>query len=167
MPVNQATIASLLARPVPPELQCVLPQETADAIAEIMQVVGLASQITSGSGVAVPITNNTGQQALTLAQSLQVIVAELQTKTLQRRVVVDGQGIPAGNSNTPFTFTPAMPDTNYIILVEFIAGAGHVTIPTWRTRAGTKTSTGFTLLLDNVPADCIISIVIEERRSII
>jgi hypothetical protein len=166
MPVNQAITASLLARPVPPELQCVLPQATADAIAETIQVVGLASQITSGNGVSVPITNNTGQQALTLAQNLQTIVQELQTKTLQRRVVVDGQGIPAGNSNTPFTFSPAMPDTNYIILVEFIAGAGHATIPTWRTRSQTKTTTGFTLLLDNIPAECLISIVIEERRSI-
>lgn len=166
MPVNQATIASLLARPVPPELQCVLPQATADAIAEIMQVVGLASQIQAPSGVSVPVTNNTGQQALTLAQSLQTLIQELQAKTIQRRVVAADTSVAAGNSKTAYTFSPAMPDTNYIIHVMFTTDVGHVTIPTWRLQATTKTTTSFTLILDNVPAAALITVVVEEARTI-
>lgn len=166
MPVNQSVIASLLARPIPPEDQCHLPPETAAAIQRNIAVVGLASQIASPTGVGVPITNNTGQQALTLAQNNATLIAELQAKTIQRRVVASNSGVPAGNSNTPFTFTPAMPDTNYHPIVSFTTGAGHVTIPTWRMRAGTQTTTGFTLLLDNVPADALITVVVEETRSI-
>lgn len=166
MSVNQAVIASLLARPVPPEAQCDLPQETANAIAQYITVVGLASQIASPTGVSTPVTNNVGQQALTLAQSLQETIQALQAQTIRRRIVASDTGVSAGNSKTPFTFGPPMPDTNYIVNVMFTTDVGHVTIPTWRVQKTTKTTTGFTLILDNVPADALITVTVEALANV-
>lgn len=164
---NQAVIAALQARPVPPDLQCYLSQETADAIAQNIAVVGLASQIASPTGVAVPVTNNTGQTALNLAQTLQTQVQALQAERTPKRIVAQNQGIPSGNSDVPYTFSPALPDTNYEIRAFFIATAGHVTIPKWRVLSGSISTTGFTLIFDDVPAACLVTVVAESNIAIV
>lgn len=165
MPVNQAQVASLIARPVPADLQCVIPQELADAIPQVIQVGGLASQISSPTGVT-PVTNNTGQQALTLAQSLQTRINTLESERVQRRVVAQRAAAPTGNAEVPYTFNPAMPTAGYIVHLNFSAASGHVTIPKWRIKEGTQTTNSFTIIYDDLPAAVLITIVVEELKNV-
>lgn len=158
-------VATLESRPVPLDLQCVIPQALADAIPQVVKVVGLASQIASPTGVT-PVTNNTGQQALNLAKSLEVSVAELQANVIQRRVVATKSAAPAGNAVIPYSFSPAMPSASYLFHVNFMAAAGHVTIPKWRVLEGSQTTTSFSLIFDDLPAAILITVVVEELKNI-
>lgn len=166
MAVNQAVVATLNSRPVPLDLQCVLPQATADAIAQVMQVVGLASQIASPQGVT-PITNNVGQQALSLAQSLQQITQTLQGQVVQRRLVALRTSVPSGNAQVPYQFSPAMPTDSYEVRVMFTTAAGHTAAPKWRMLDGSQTTNSFTLLFDDLPAATLTTVVVEELRSVV
>lgn len=143
-----------------------MPQELADAIAQYVRVVGLASQIASPTGVT-PVTNNVGQQALLLAQQIQTDLTALQAKTVSRRSVVVYQNIPSGDSLQDFVFTPAMPDAAYQVYVEIGGSATHPsTYYGWRLVRDSKTTTGFQLSFDNMPNNSVISVSIEANQNV-
>jgi hypothetical protein len=165
--VNQAAVAVLQSTPVPPDLQCVLPQATADAIASTITVVGLASQVQGAAGVT-PVTNNTGQQALTLAQANEQAIKVLQGKTLQRRILALRQNVVAGDSIQVYQISPEMPTSDYEVRVSFY---GNTTHPSayygWRVVNGTQTVSQVSVSFDNAPADSVVTVVVEEARQIL
>jgi hypothetical protein len=164
--VNQAVVASLSASPVDPADLCHLPQETADLIARYLRVVGLASQVASGSGVT-PVTNNLAQQAFSLATANSSAINALQAKTLQRRVVVTRQALPPGDALQQYVITPAMPSQDYEVRVEYNGTTTHpAAYYNWHVVTGTKTETQFQLAYENSPANFSTTVIVEEARNI-
>lgn len=164
---NQATIATLESRIIPPESQCDLPQATADAIAKHIRVVGLASQIASPSGVTTPVTNNVGQQALTLAQGNAEKITTLEGNVAHKRVVAYRNNVPQGDSVQPYAISPAMPDSNYEVRVSFYGGSTHPTnIYGWRILDGSVQSNQFSIVYDNVPASTLVTVIVEQNLSV-
>jgi len=147
-------------------MQCVLPQELADAIAKFIKVSGLASQITSGAGVTTPVTNNVAQQALTLAQELQESVSKLITDTPQRRLVVIRQNVPSGDSVQPFAISPAMPSGDYEVRVQFYGPEARAGGYSWKIVTGSPTTNSFSIQFNDIPANTLVSVVVEEFKTI-
>lgn len=163
---NQATIGVLESRPVPPDLQCDLPQRTADAIAKVMRIAGLASQVASPTGVT-PVTNNIGQQALQLAQELQETVRTLTANQVQRRVVALRANIPSGDSVQSFVISPVMPSENYEVRLTYFGAATHPSAHYgWRVVAGSQSQNGFQITFDNVPVGTQATVIVEELKSV-
>ncbi len=166
MPTNQTTIAALESRPVPPDLLCIIPQALADALPQVIRVVGLASQVQGASGVT-PITNNTGQQALTLAQSNLVKIQALQEQVVERRLVAYRQNVNPGDSVQPFAISPAMPTDQYMISVMFEGPASHPSAYYgWRLVTGTQTTNSFSLSFDNISSSVLVTVLIEGTDTI-
>jgi hypothetical protein len=164
--VNQSQVAVLESRPVPPDMQCILPQELADAIARFVKVSGLANQITSGAGVTTPLTNNVAQQALTLAQGIQESVNKLITDTPQRRVITIRQNVPAGDSVQPFAISPDMPSGDYEVRIQLYgpeAGAGSYG---WKIVTGSATTNTFSVQFNDMPASTSATVIVEELKTI-
>jgi len=168
MPVNQAVVAALQADPVPSDRECVRSaSDVVQLVQDFVKVVGLASQISSPTGVGTPVTNNTGQQALTLAQSLQTAVEELQGMVVQRRVVALRQNVPSGDSYQTFSISPPMPDTNYVVHLNYVGAATHpAAYYGWRVVTGTETTNSFQLSFENTPVNTTVTVWVEQLRTI-
>lgn len=163
---NQAQIAVLESTPVPQDLLCVLPQATADAVAKTIKVSGLASQVQGAAGVT-PVTNNVGQQALTLAQQNAQDLSTLSEKTLQTRVLATRQNVVAGDSIQVFGISPAMPTTEYILLVNFNGPTTHPSdYYNWRIVNGTQSTNSVSISFDNAPSSTSVTIVAMEARTV-
>lgn len=168
MPVNQAVVASLLADTPPADRKCI---RDADDVVQIVQdyvrVVGLASQVSSPSGVGTPVTNNTGQQALLLAQSLQASITELQGMVVQRRVVATQQNVPSGDSYQTFTISPEMPDSSYVVHLNYVGAATHpAAYFGWRVVAGSQATNQFQLSFENTPNATTVTVWIEQLKTV-
>lgn len=167
MAVNQAQIAVLESRPVPPDLQCHLPQETADAIAQTIRVTGLASQIASPSGVTQPVTNNISQQALALAQENQTRLATVEGNQIERRVVANKNNVPSGDSVQAYAISPAMPTDQYEVRVMYYGASNHPSsYYGWRIVTGTQTVNGFSISYDKTPNNTLVTVVVEALQSV-
>lgn len=166
MPTNQTTIAALESRTVPPDLLCIAPQALVDALPQLLRVVGLASQVQGAAGVT-PITNNTGQQALTLAQSNLVKIQALQNQIVERRLVAYRQNVNAGDTVQPFAISPPMPSEQYMIYVMLEGAATHPSAYYgWRLVTGTQTVSGFTLSFDNAPSGTLATVIVEGTLTV-
>lgn len=166
MPTNQTTISALESRTVPPDLACIIPQALADAIPQVVRVVGLASQVQGAAGVT-PITNNTGQQALTLAQSNLVKIQALQDQVVERRLVAYRQNVNPGDSVQPFAMSPGMPSEQYMIHVMLEGPATHpAAYYGWRLVSGTQTATSFSLSFDNIGASTLVTVLVESTLTV-
>jgi hypothetical protein len=166
--VNQATIAALESRPVPPDLQCYLRQETADAIAKTIRVTGLASQIASPSGVTQPVTNNISQQALDLAQENQERINTLEGNQSQKRIVAVRNNVPQGDSIQAYAISPAMPNDQYEVRVTLYGSSSHPTnYYSWRVQGDTVTANGFSVVYDNIPQGTLATVIVESLQSVV
>lgn len=163
---NQSTVAALESRTVPSDLACVIPQELADAIPQVIRVAGLASQVQGAAGVT-PITNNTGQQALQLAQANLLLIQDLQSKVVERRQVAYRQNVNPGDTVQPFSISPAMPSDFYFIYVMLEGAATHpAAYYGWRLVSGTQTASSFSLSFDNAPTGTLVTVMVEEIKSV-
>jgi hypothetical protein len=165
--VNQAQIASLVARPVPPERECVTDLTSIVAgVVDFTYVGGLASQIASPTGVT-PVTNNIGQQALTLAQANLVQITALESKTVERRVVTRRTPVPTGDSIQSYAISPAMPSADYEVRVSIYGDTTHPTAYFgWRVVSGTQEETSFDVSFENMKAGSLVTIVVEDLLNV-
>lgn len=168
MAVNQAVVASLQADPVPTDRECVLTAtDVVQLVQDFVRVVGLASQVSSPEGVGTPITNNTGQQALLLAQSLQASITELQGMVVERRVIALRQNVPSGDSYQTFSISPVMPDESYVVHLNYVGAATHpAAYFGWRLVAGSQTTNQFQLSFENTPNNTTVTVWIEQLKTV-
>lgn len=165
--VNQAQIASLIARPVPPERECVTDLTSIVAgVVDFTYVAGLASQIASPTGVT-PVTNNVGQQALTLAQANLVQITALENKTVERRVATRRTPIPVGDSIVTYSIDPPMPSADYEVRVSYYGDSTHPSsYYGWRVVSGTQEESSFDVSFENSKAGMLVTIVVEELKNV-
>jgi hypothetical protein len=165
---NQAVVASLLADPVPTDRECVLTAtDVVNLVQDYVRVVGLASQISSPGGVGTPVTNNSGQQALLRVQALEASVAELQGMVVERRVIAVQQNVPSGDSYQTFTILPEMPDSNYVVHLNYVGSATHpAAYYGWRVVAGSQATNQFQLSFENTPSATTVTVWVEQLKTV-
>lgn len=72
--------------------------------------------------------------------------------------------ITVGDNNIPIAFTSDMPDTNYLMSLEFVSAAGTAaSAPGWAILQGTKTVSGVTVRIMDAVADIIEFNYVAER----
>lgn len=151
MPSNSTVIASLEAQPVPEDMLCVRDlQDIVDRLPSVLRVVGLASQ-SAGSAFT---TNNTASQALETANAAQAQVQALAGQIPQRRFTDPATpvALAAGDSVVPFTWTPALPDTNYEVRCCVFGPAASGASYCWHVQDASRTTSSVSVRFSNVPA---------------
>lgn len=160
MPTNTEITASIVAGTVPPDRNC--PKNGQEVVNLVQDFCSIQSSTSSGdSGNP---SDSVAEQALNTANTALAGVQQLQAE--QKEVRSSGLfSIPSGDSNAPYSFTPPMPSTDYDITVTYYAGAAGFsgTFYNWRVLESSISVNGFTLILDNTPANTKISIRVEQR----
>lgn len=152
MPVNQAVTSSIVfPGQVPADRECDISN-----LSNIIQgVVDFTTiQTTNPDGTPTPPDDSVAQQALSTANAALAAVQALQAAQKETRSS-SPQAIPTGDSTTSFTWSPALPSTDYDIRMTFYAG--DVTHPAnvaqYRVLESSITTSGFSVLLDNIQAN--------------
>jgi hypothetical protein len=149
MPANTAINATVAWAPLPPDLQCVPGDmnQLGPLIAQGLQISSSISPIDTGS------SDSIAEQALTTANAA-LAQANAALAALPNFRYNDPQPVAAGDSTFAISWSPAFPDTRYIILGNYVSTAGAVAqFYNYHIVEGTQTPTGCTLRLDNTPAN--------------
>lgn len=159
MPTNTSIQSSIVAGAVPPDRQCVRNgSEVVQLVQDFCSIQNIGDSGASGpdSSIAEQALN-TANTALSEVQALQAAQKQVRTTS--------PQAVGSGDSQFNYSFQPPMPSTDYDISVSYYAGASGfiATYYGWRVLESSLTTTGFTLLLDNTPANTKISIRVTER----
>lgn len=160
MPTNTEIISSIVAGTVPPDRNC--PKDGNDVVQLVQDFCSIQTGTSSGDGTNP--NDSVAEQALNTANTALAGVQALQAQ--QKQVQSSGLiPIPSGDSNMPFTFTPPMPSTDFDIFLTFYAGASGFasTFYGWRILESSVTVNGFTVILDNIPANTKASIRVVQR----
>ena len=160
MPTNTSITASLVGNTVPPDRDCVRNlQDVINGVVDFITVL-----VNGSAGDPTSPNNSIANQALNVANTALAGVQALQAGAKERRT--SGLfSIPTGDSETPFVFGPAMPDTEYDIFLTLYAGASAhpAAYYGFRILESSIATNGFTLLFDNIPANTKAAIVIVQR----
>jgi hypothetical protein len=117
-------------------------------MAQFFNVNSVTSELDTGS------QNSIAQQALeqsaiALATAQQALAAQPDTRSSGASPIA----IQSGDSQLAITWTPAMPDTNYIVLGCYYApGTPIAAYYNWHVVDATQTVNGCSLRFDNTPA---------------
>lgn len=159
MPTNSQITSSIVAGTVPPDRNC---PTNGQQIVELIQ--DFTSIQNSGGEAPAGPDNSIAEQALNTANTA---LAEVQALTAAQKQFrdLDPQALPEGDNTFVFSFQPPMPSTDYSIGLTLFAGAvGHPSAYYGvRVLESTITTTGFSVLLDNIPASTKLGIRIVER----
>lgn len=160
MPTNTEITASIVAGTVPPDRNC--PKNGQDVVNLVQDFCSIQSSTSSGD-TGSP-NDSVAEQALNTANTALAGVQQLQAE--QKQVVSSGlTSIPSGDSNFVYTFTPAMPDTNYNIQITYYAGAAGFASTFYGARVleSSLAANGFNILFDNTPANTKVDITVTQR----
>lgn len=147
MASNSTVIASLEAQPVPEDLCIKTPEELLAAVATYIRVIGLAG-VAPGSPLQ---TNNAAAQALQTAQDALAAVQAIQGEQKALRASFSPASLPAGDSGLSINWAPAMPSTNYEVLVTFFSSAGAGASFNYYIETGSRTVNGCQLQFRDIP----------------
>lgn len=160
MPTNTEITASIVAGSVPPDRNC---PKSGQEVVNLVQDFCSINSATSTGDTTNP-NDSVAEQALNTANTALAAVQQLQAQ--QKEVRSSGLiVVPTGDSNAPYSFSPPMPSTDYDITVTYYAGAAGFsgTFYAWRVLESSISVNGFSLILDNTPANTKISIRVEQR----
>lgn len=162
MPTNTEIVSSIVAGTVPPDRNCPKNgQEVVNLVQDFCSIqTGTSSGDTTNPGDSVAEQAlNTANTALAGVQALQA--AQKQTRSSGSELIA----IPSGDSNFIFTFTPAMPDTNYDIQITYYAGtSGFIaSFYNFRILESSLSTTSFNILFDNTPANTKVAVLVTQR----
>lgn len=160
MPTNTEINASLVAGSVPPDRNCL--KSGQDVVNLVQDFVSIQNS-TPNADPSGP-DNSVAEQALNTANTALAGVQALQSE--KKEVRASGIiAIPTGDSNFAFTFSPALPSTDYDISVTYYAGsAGFVAaFYNYRVLESSITTTGFNLIFDNTPSGAKVAIRAVQR----
>lgn len=160
MPTNTEVTLSLVAGTVPPDRNC--PKSGNDVVQLVQDFVSVNAGTSSG-GSTNP-NDSVAEQALNTANTALAAVQGLEAAQLQERA--SGiMAIPAGDSNFSYSFTPAMPSTDYDVQVTYYAGsAGFIAaFYNYRVLESSISVNGFNLIFDNTPANTKVAIRVTQR----
>lgn len=160
MPTNTEINLSLVAGTVPPDQNC--PKNGQDVVNLVQNFVSVNGATSSGD----PLNpgDSIAEQALNTANTALAAVQGLQAA--QKEVRSSGIiTIPTGDSQFTYSFTPAMPSTEFDINVIYYAGAAGYVAAYYNCRVleSSISVNGFTLILDNTPANAKIAIRVVQR----
>lgn len=152
MPTNTVVTSSLVfPGQVPSDQECQI-----STLSEIIQgVVDFTTiQTTNPDGTPTPPDDSVAQLALSQANAALALAQSVQASQKETRSS-SPQAIPTGDSTTTFNWSPALPSTDYDISLTIYAGAvGHPSAYYgWRVLASSISTGGFSVLLDNIPAN--------------
>lgn len=160
MPTNTQIIESIVAGTVPLDRNC--PKSGQDVVNLVQDFCSINRGDTTGDSSnpndsVAEQALNTANTALAGVQSLQAAQKETRSSGLIP--------VPTGDSNFAYTFGNAMPSTDYDISVAYYAGAtGYIaTYYGWRILESSITVNGFTIILDNTPANTKIAVRVVQR----
>lgn len=162
MPTNTQVVAALEAHPAAPDQECVPGQMTdlAQQIAALLTVVSVTSEIDQQS------TNSIAQQALETANIALTTAQQAIAAIPQTRTNGTPQDVASGDSVLPISWSVAMPNTNYEVRLTFYGTNAAVAVfYAFRVIDGTRTTTGCSLRLDNVPANTKMVWVVQQLPS--
>lgn len=151
MPTNTVITTGLVAGEVPPDRECGI----SDLSSIIQGVVDFTSvQTTDPDGNPSPPDDSVAQLALSQANAALALAQSVQAAQKETRST-SPQAIPTGDSTTTFNWSPPLPSTDYDISLTIYAGAvGHpAAYYGWRVLTSSISTGGFSVLLDNIPAN--------------
>ena len=160
MPTNTAITSSIVAGSVPADRNC--PKSGQDVVQLVQDFCSIQSATTAGEPTNP--TDSVAEQALNTANTALAAVQELQGQ--QKEVRSSGiMAIPSGDSNFSYSFTPAMPNTDYDISVTYYAGsAGFISaFYNYRVLESSISANGFNLIFDNTPTNTKVAIRVVQR----
>lgn len=151
MATNSQNSYPIVANTVPVDRQCV---RNGTDIVKLVQDFCNVQGLGGNSGSSFPAQDTIGQQALQLAQALQLQVASLASNLLGFRVSPSFGPVPAGANDIPISWTTPLPNNNYEVLISFQAksGASLSAAFNWWIVAGSQTTTGCTIHFEAAPA---------------
>lgn len=152
MPTNEAITSSLtFPGQVPQDRECQI-----GTLSLILQGVVdyLTISTTNPDGTPNPPDDSVAQLALSQANAALALAQSVQASQKETRST-SPQAIPNGDSTTTFNWSPPLPSTDYDISVTIYAGAvGHPSAYYgWRVLESSLSTGGFSVLLDNIPAN--------------
>lgn len=157
MATNSQNIYPIVANTVPEDRQCV---QNATQILALVQDFCAVQGLAGNSGSSFPSQDTLGQQALQLAQQLQLQLASLAAQTLVFRMASNGfQTVPTSSAgggvyDVPVTFSNPMPTSSYDVFISLQGGPTSVaTASTFScyVLTGTQTANGFTIHFEDPP----------------
>lgn len=160
MPTNTQVTASIVAGTVPPDRNC--PKSGQDVV-NLVQDFCLINDATT-AGESTGTDNSIAELALNTANTALAGVQQLQAA--QKEVRSSGLiPVPTGDSNFVYTFTPAMPDTNYNVQITYYAGSTGFASAFYGARVleSSVSVNGFNILFDNTPANTKVDITVTQR----
>ena len=148
MPTNTQIVATLGWTDAPPDLACIPGDlnELGRVMAQFFNVNSTTNEIDTSA------QNSIAQQAL--EQSAIALATANQALAAQPQLRSSGHAIPlaTGDSQLSISWTPAMPDTNYMIIGTYYGDTGNVgTYYSYRVLNGSQTTTGCTIVFENTP----------------
>jgi len=150
MPTNTQIVATLGWTDAPPDLSCIPGDlnELGRVMSQFFNVNSTTSEIDTGS------QNSIAQQAL--EQSAIALATAQQAIAVQPQLRSSGEPIPLATgtfNELPISWTPAMPDTNYMVIGTFYGDTGNLgaSKPTFRVINGTRTTTSCRLGMEDIP----------------
>lgn len=159
MATNEEITSSLVAGNVPPDRECVT--NLSSIIAGVQDFMSIQA---GPGGDVTPPNNSIAEQALNTANTAIAQVAAL-TGQLKERRTLTPTPVPTGDSTFAFSWNPAMPSTDYDVLVTLYAGT--TTHPAayygFRILESSITTTGVQVLFDNIPASTKAAVLVIQR----
>jgi hypothetical protein len=162
MPTNTEIISSLVAGSVPLDRDC--PKSGQDVVNLVQDYVSVQSGTASGDG-SNP-NDSVAEQALNTANTA---LEGVQALTAAQKEVRSSGLLPvtSGDQAFAYSFTPPMPSTAYFIDLTYYAGDNTAVtdnkVYNWRVLESSITVDGFTLRLDNTPANTKIAIRVTQQ----
>jgi len=149
MPANTQIVATLGWTDAPPDLACIPGDlnQLGLRLAQFLNVNSTTNELDTSS------QNSIAQQALeqsaiALATAQQALAAQPNTRSSGATPIA----IQPGDSTLAISWTPAMPDTNYIVLGCYYAPDSAIAAYyNWHVVDATQTVNGCTLRFDNTP----------------
>lgn len=164
MPTNESVTSSLsFPGQVPPDQECNISNLSAILRGAVSY---LSIQTSNPDGTPTPPDDSVAQQALSTANAALAAVQALTAAQKQSRTV-NPQPMPTGDGLFSVAFSTPMPSVNYNVFATIYAGAD--THPAGNNMYGLRvlessiTVNGFTLLVDNVPANSKVGVFAIER----
>lgn len=147
MATNPAIVAALVASPVPPDRECF------SNMTQVLQAVQDLVQVNITDPALVPSDGNSiANQALNTANIALATANAASARIPQQRFSAAIIPVPSGDNNFSISWSPSMPDTNYIVGLTLYGPAPTAATFSWYVSTDTPpTVDGCTLFLNNVP----------------
>jgi hypothetical protein len=158
MPVNTQVVSAIQAGIVPSDRNCPTDGQSVVNLVQDFCTVQTVTQQIPGA----PSGDSIAAQALQIAQLALTTSQQALNAIPARRSSTAPLLQPAGDSVMPIVWSPAMPDTNYSVLIIFYGpNTPAAQFYGYRVVDASRTVDGCQVRLDNVPAGTSVSFVIE------